>query len=169
MNITLVDSGNFSRRSLDDFSRFQTVKNVYRLKDGELCLVYHPFTETWTPERKDEKAREILAGRHIVYGAFEGERIVGILMLLPEPDHGRLVIDSLHISADRRRHGIGRALMAAAKEKAISVGASALYVSACSAQETIDFYRAMGFAVSPQPIRSYAEAEPCDIQMECRL
>ena len=90
-------------------------------------------------------------------------------MLLPEPDHGRLVIDSLHVSADRRRHGIGRALMAAAKEKAISVGASALYVSACSAQETIDFYRAMGFAVSPQPIRSYAEAEPCDIQMECRL
>lgn len=160
MNITLVDSGNFSRSSLDDFSRYQTVKNVYRLKDGELCLVYHPFTETWTPERKDEKAREILAGRHIVYGAFEGERIVGILMLLPEPDHGRLVIDS---------HGIGRALMAAAKGKAISAGASALYVSACSAQETIDFYRAMGFAVSPQPIRSYAEAEPCDIQMECRL
>lgn len=83
MNIALVDSGNFSRSSLDDFSRYQAVKNVYRLKDGELCLVYHPFTETWTPERKDEKAREILAGRHIVYGAFEGERIVGILMLLP--------------------------------------------------------------------------------------
>lgn len=169
MNIELIDRHNFGHGSLDSFSRFQTVKNVYRIIDGELRLVYHPFTETWTPERKKEKTQEILEGKHISYGAFEDRRIVGIIMLFPELDNGRMIIDSFHVSADRRRRGIGRALLAAAKEKAVICGADALYVSACSAQETIDFYSAMGFKVSRYPIRSRVEDEPYDIQMECAL
>lgn len=65
--------------------------------------------------------------------------------------------------------GIGRALFATAKEEAIRCGAKALYVSACSARETIDFYTAMGFTLGPHPIRCCVEAEPYDIQMECTL
>ena len=61
------------------------------------------------------------------------------------------------------------ATTAAAKEEAIRCGAKALYVSACSARETIDFYTAMGFTLSPHPIRCCVEAEPYDIQMECTL
>ena len=83
MDIAIIDSHNFNRHSLDNFSRYQTVKNVYRLTDGKLSLVYHPFTEDWSPERKDEKAREILSGGHIVYGAFDGGQVVGCIMLLP--------------------------------------------------------------------------------------
>lgn len=169
MDIAIIDSHNFNRHSLDSFSRYQTVKNVYRLTDGKLSLVYHPFTEDWSPERKDEKAREILGGGHIVYGAFDGGQVVGCIMLLPQPDRGRMIIDSFHVSAGRRRQGIGRALLAAAKAEAVGHGAKALYVSACSAQETIDFYVAMGFEVSTHPIRSYMDAEPYDIQMECVL
>ena len=169
MDIVLLDQHNFSRESLNDFSREQVVKNVYRLTDGALHLVYHPFTETWTPERKDKKAQEILAGKHIVYGAFKDGRLVGILMLLPTLDHGRMRIDSFHVSAERRRHGIGRALFEAAKAEAVRHGADALYVSACSSEETINFYRAMGFAVSSRPIRFCVEDEPWDIQMECRI
>lgn len=169
MEIVLLDRHNFSRESLETFSREQVVKNVYRWSGGTLQLVFHPFTETWPPERKDEKAREILAGDHITYGALENGRVVGILMLVPELDGRRMIIDSFHVSADKRRQDIGRALLAAAREKAALCGAEALYVSACSAQETVDFYRAMGFAVSGRPIRSYAEEEPWDIQMECAL
>lgn len=44
---------------------------MYRVKEGEMYLAYRPFVETWTLERKREKAAEILAGDHIVYGAFE--------------------------------------------------------------------------------------------------
>ena len=80
-----------------------------------------------------------------------------------------MIIYSFHVSADRRRHGIGRALFASAKDEAVRRGAVALYVSACSAEETVDFYRAMGFTVSLHPIRSLADNEPCDIQMECAL
>lgn len=84
MEIALINRHNFTRESLDAFSRYQVVKNVYRVKEGEMYLAYRPFVETWTLERKREKAAEILAGDHIVYGAFEKNGdIVGILLLLP--------------------------------------------------------------------------------------
>ena len=165
----MINRYNFTRESLDVFSRYQVVKNVYRVKEGEMYLAYRPFVEIWTLERKREKAAEILAGDHIVYGAFEKNGdIVGILLLLPVLEHDRMILDSFHVSTHKRRQGIGRALFAAAKEEAIQCGAKVLYVSACSARETID-YTAMGFTLSPHPIRCCVEAEPYDIQMECTL
>ena len=169
MNTALITNQNFNRDSLANFSRYQVVKNVYRLTDGALHLVCNPFTEDWSPEQKAGKAEEILRGNHIVYGAFEEGGVVGGIMLLPTLDHGRMIIDSFHVSAGHRRRGIGRALLQAAKAEAVRRGASALYVSACSAQETIDFYMAMGFTVSSHPIPSRVDDEPFDIQMECKL
>lgn len=48
-------------------------------------------------------------------------------------------------------------------------GACALYASCCSAEETINFYSAMGFRLSPNPIPFYVEDEPSDPQMECAI
>ena len=88
------------------FSRYQVVKNVYRVKEGEMYLAYRPFVETWTLERKREKAAEILAGDHIVYGAFEKNGdIVGIMLLLPVLEHDRMILDSFHVSTHKRRQG----------------------------------------------------------------
>lgn len=169
MEITRLDSSNFALDSLDNFSRYQEVRQVYRLIDGQLQLMPLTFTEDWPLSRRREKAQEVLRGQHIVYGAIDRGEVIGMLMLLPALDHGRMVIDSFHVSANHRRNGIGRALFNAAKAEAIRRGANALYASACSARETIDFYRAMGFSVSPNPIPAYAAEEPCDIQMECKI
>ena len=169
MEIALIDRNNFGTESLDDFSRYQSVKNVYRISDGKLHLVYHPFTEDWTPERKREKAKEALSGRYIAYGAFEDGAVVGLIMLRPGLNMGRMMIDSFHVSTEHRRRGIGRALFEAARKEAAGRGANALYASACSAQETVDFYMAMGFAVSKAPIPSCVAEEPWDIQMECEF
>ena len=49
------------------------------------------------------------------------------------------------------------------------MGAHALYASCCSSEETINFYSAMGFRLSSDPIPSLAEAEPYDLQMECMI
>ena len=117
MEIKLVNHSNFNENSLDDFDRFQVVRNCYRLIDGNLVLVYHPFTETWDPERKREKTREILSGEYITYCAFDEDRVVGEIMLVPELDHGRLIVDSFHVSGDCRRRGIGRALFDVAIEE----------------------------------------------------
>lgn len=103
MEIALISRHNFTRESLDAFSRYQVVKTVYRVKEGEMHLVYRPFVETWTLERKRERAAEILAGDHIVYGAFENGDIVGILLLLPVLEHDRMILDSFHVSTHKRR------------------------------------------------------------------
>lgn len=169
MEIKIADNTNFSLHSLASFDRFQSVNRVFRLKDGKLTLETHPFTETWSAERKAEKAAEILSGRYITYCAFEQDQVIGEIMFVPEPDHGRLIIQSFHVSRNCRRRGIGRALLAAVAAEARNRGASALYASACSAEETILFYLAAGFVPTENPIAAYAEEEPCDIQMECAL
>lgn len=169
ITIQKADSGNFHADSLDDFSRMQTVTKVYRLQDGQLCLIDHPFTEDWSPERRREKASEILSGRYITFCAFEEERAVGSIMLIPELNEGRMIVHSYHVSAEHRRRGLGRMLFDAAKEEALKAGADALYISACSAEETIRFYLAMGCRLSEKPIPEMVEDEPFDIQMEYRL
>ena len=169
IEIKRVDKDTFCETSLDSFDRFQEVQNIYSLENGKLVLKFHPFTETWSPERRREKAAEILSGRYIIFCAFEGDTVVGEIMLIPELNENRLIIDSLHVSRDVRRHGVGRRLVEAAADYAGDRGASALYASCCSAEETIDFYKAMGFGLSEHPIQSCVEDEPFDIQMECRL
>ena len=80
-----------------------------------------------------------------------------------------MIIDSFHVTAEYRRKGAGRMLFHAAWQEAEKQGAKALYASACSARETIDFYRAMGFKLSENPIPSCVEKEPFDLQLECVL
>jgi len=167
IEIKQVDKDNFCETSLDSFDRYQEVQNVFRMENGRLVLKKHPFTETWSPERRREKAAEILSGKHITYCAFDGDMVVGEIMLIPELNENRLIIDSFHVSRDYRRHGIGRRLVETARDYAKSRGAAALYASCCSAEETIRFYSAMGFEPSEHPIPRYVEDEPFDIQMEC--
>ena len=169
MEIKLIDSNNFTRDSLKDFRRYQEVKNVYRLQNGKLTLVYNPFTEDWDAARLIEKAEEILSGRYVTYCAYEGNHVIGEIMLIPRLNKGRLIIDSFHVSRDYRHRGIGRALFEAARQEALKMGAHALYASCCSSEETINFYTAMGFRLSSDPIPSLAEAEPYDLQMECLI
>ena len=169
IEIRQADRSNFTESSMDSFDRFQEVHNVYRPENGSLVLKKHPFTEAWSPERKREKAAEILSGRYVTFCAFDGDAVVGEIMLIPELNDNRLIIDSFHVSRPFRRHGIGRRLLDAAADYARSRGANALYASCCSAEETIRFYLAMGFRPSERPIPSFAEAEPYDIQMECSL
>lgn len=166
MNIEKVNSENFFTDSLDMFDRFQAVNSVFVLRDGQLSVVDKHFTEDWSAERKREKASQILSGKYITYCAYDNERAVGEIMLVPELNKNRMIIDSFHVSRDYRRQGIGRALFGAAVKEAESRGASALYISACSSVDTIGFYLAIGCLPSSDPIDALAKDEPCDIQME---
>ena len=166
IEIKMVDRSNFTEYSFD---RFQEVRNVYRIENGKLVLKNNPFIETWSPERKREKASEILSGHYITYCAFDGDTVVGEIMLIPELNEGRMIIDSFHISRDYRRHGIGRQMIETVTDYVKSRGAEALYASCCSAEETIMFYMAMGFRLSAHPIPSCVRYEPFDVQMEYRL
>ena len=169
IEIKQADRNNFCETSMDSFDRFQEVQNVWRIENSRLVLKFQPFTETWSPEQRRKKAGEILSGRTITFCAFEGDTVIGEIMLNPELNENRLIIDSFHVSREFRRYGIGRRLFKIVADYARCRGASALYASCCSAEETIDFYKAMGFRLSEHPIPSCVEDEPFDIQMECRL
>ncbi len=169
IEIRQADSSNFSETAMDSFDRYQEVQNVYRMENGKLVLKKVPFCEEWSSERKREKAAEILSGRYITFCAFDGDTVIGEIMLIPELNEDRLIIDSFHVSREHRRQGIGRRLIKAASDYARGCGAEALYASCCSAEETIRAYRAIGFVPSERPIPSCVENEPYDIQMECRL
>ena len=169
IEIKQADRNNFGETSMDPFDRSQEVRNVWRMENGRLVLKSQPFTETWSPEQRRKKAGEILSGRYIIFCAFEGDAVAGEIMLIPELNENRLIIDSFHVSRAYRRRGIGRRLIETAAEYARGRGALALYASCCSAEETIDFYKAIGFRLSEHPIPSRVEDEPFDIQMELRL
>lgn len=169
IEIKQVDRSNFTERSMDSFDRYQEIRYVFRVENSKLALKKQPFTETWSAERRREKAAEILSGKHITFCAFDSDSVVGEIMLNPEQNENRLIIDSFHVSREYRRHGIGRRLIETARGYAESHGAEALYASCCSAEETIRFYTAMGFKLSEHPIPSRVEDEPYDIQMECRI
>ena len=88
MEIKLIDKYNFTRDSMRGFRRYQEVKNVYRLRDGNMTLVFNPFTEDWDAARLLQKAEEILKGKYVTYCAFEKNCVVGEIMLIPQLNKG---------------------------------------------------------------------------------
>ena len=169
VTIRRLNPDNFTLTSLDGFDRFQEVTEVWRLVDGEYRLVRAPFTEEWSPARRREKAAEALSGDYIAYGALADWRIVGLMLLEKRLRGGRMVVSSLHVDRAYRHRGLGRMLFARAMEEGRRAGAAELYLSACSARETIAFYRAMGCVPAETVIPELAEKEPWDLQLVCPL
>lgn len=160
---------NFTMASLDGFDRFQEVTEVWRLVEGEYCLVRDPFTEEWSPARRREKAAEVLSGDYIAYGAVAEGRVAGLLLLERRLRGRRMVVSSLHVDRGFRHTGLGRRLFRRAMEEGRRARAAELYISACSARETIAFYRAMGCVPADPIIPEMAADEPCDLQLVCPL
>lgn len=94
-----------------------------------------------------------------------GDETVGFIGLLKEQIDGYMILHMMHVSAKYRGHGIGRRLFELGKTTAQKAGANGLYISACSSEETIAFYKAMGAVLTENPIRQISEKEPYDLQM----
>lgn len=168
IRIELLNNKNFNEHSLDNYERRQDVKKVYRRINGSYELVEIPYTEDWTLEEKREKARNLCKSDCTAYFALDGDETVGFIGLLKELIDGYMILDMMHVSAKYRGHGIGRRLFELGKTTAQKAGAKGLYISACSSEETIAFYRAMGAVLTEDPIKQIAEKEPYDLQMICK-
>lgn len=101
---------------------------------------------------------------YISYIAWDDDNVVGFIGLKKKPHHNDMILDMMRVSAAYRGRGIGRKLFEFGKEEAKKAGAKALYISACSSEETIAFYRAMGATLTDHPLQEIAEDEPCDLQ-----
>lgn len=169
IRIELLTEKNFNVHSLDDYSRKHEVKRVWRRVNGEYALVDMPYTEDWDAERRRQIARDISSESHITYAAFDGEKVVGFIGLLKHLKDGYMILDMMHVSSECRGKGLGRKLFELGRSEAAKAGAKALYISACSSEETIAFYKAMGARLADKPIREIAESEPFDLQMICTI
>ena len=167
IKIELLSETNFSMESLDSYNRKQAVNKVYRRIDGEYTLVDCKYTEDWDLNKKRSVAKQISSDKYITYIALEKDKVVGFIGLLRQLNGPYMILDMMQVSSECRGQGIGRRLFEAGKDEARKNGAEALYISACSSEETIAFYRAMGSELASDPIKEIAEEEPFDLQMIC--
>ena len=157
---------------MDLYNRKQDVNKVYRRIDGDYKLVECKYTEDWDLNKKRSVAKQISSDEYITYIALENYKVenykvVGFIGLLKQMKGLYMILDMMQVSSECRGQGIGRQLFEAGKDEARKNGAQALYISACSSEETIAFYRAMGSDLANDPIKEIAEKEPFDLQMIC--
>ena len=167
IKIELLSETNFCLESLDSYNRKQNVNKVYRRIDGEYALVECKYTEDWDLSQKRSVAKQISSDDYITYIGLENDKVVGFIGLLKKLNGPYMILDMMQVSSECRGQGVGRRLFELGKAEAIKAGAQALYISACSSEETIAFYRAMGSGLASIPIKELAEKEPYDLQMIC--
>ena len=167
IKIELLSETNFSLGSLDSYNRKQDVNKVYRRIDGEYILIECKYTEDWDLNKKRSVAKQISSDEYITYIALDNDRVVGFIGLLKQLKGRYMILDMMQVSSECRGLGIGRRLFEVGKDEARKNGAEALYISACSSEETIAFYRVMGSDLTVNPIKEIAEEEPFDLQMMC--
>ena len=118
-------------------------------------------------EKRRSVAKAISSDDYVTYLAIENDEVVGFIGLKKDLIEPYMILDMMQVSATCRGQGIGRKLFNVGKEEARKAGAEALYISACSSEETIAFYKAMGAELTDCPIKEIAEDEPYDLQMVC--
>lgn len=161
---------------LAGIDRTETVERIYYIRDGKLVLQdEHWDVPEWSAARKRQlitRLQTVFDQGATVYGAFDGELLVGMSVL----DHNfiktgnqRLNLEGLWVSNQCRGRGIGKALFLLAAEEARQRGAKALYVSATPSENTIRFYTRLGCRLTELVDPRLFEREPEDIHLELRL
>ena len=106
------------------------------------------------------------------FGAFDGENLIGMSVLDHNPVASgtkRLNLEGIWVSNKYHGRGIGRGLFQFVEREARKTGAKVLYVSATPSENTVRFYRKIGFRLA-EPIDPYLyEKEPEDIHLELIL
>lgn len=161
-----------NRELFRHFTRRQVVTDCWRRVDGRWTVRPDPFVDDWSEEDFQvllQCLQNTVRTGGFVYAAFLEDRLKGFVSVEAELFGGEqryLDLTSIHVSADMRGRGIGRALFMAAEDWARKKGARKLYISAHSAVETQSFYRAMGCVEAEVPCEKHVDAEPFDCQLE---
>ncbi|MGH3137243.1 MAG: GNAT family N-acetyltransferase [Gaiellaceae bacterium] len=102
-------------------------------------------------------------------GAFEGDRLIGLGVVLPHLRPGVSQLAFLYVSDGDRGRGIGSRLARELEDLARTAGDVAIVVSATRSQNTVRFYRRRGFEPMAEPFAELHELEPEDVHMQKSL
>lgn len=153
--------------------RREIIENVYHLRDGKLVLVPEYFDmQGWPPGEAEHYTltlTECFDRGGTFWGAFEDGRLVGTAILESKfigSNHDTLQLKFLHISRGRRKQGLGTRLFQLAVEKAKSLGARRLYISATPSENTVNYYIKLGCILATEIDSELFALEPEDIHLE---
>ncbi len=154
--------------------RREVIENIFVAGPGGLTLQAAPFdVPGWQAGRPAEMTPVFETSFDLgawFGGAFEGEQMVGVAVLENEyfgADGRTLQLSFLHVSAETRGSGVGKALFDRARAEAKVRGAKRMYVSATPTERTVRFYLARGCQVLAEPDPRLFELEPEDIHLAC--
>lgn len=99
------------------------------------------------------------------FGAFDGDRIMGVAVLEPEYERSLAWLAFLHVSRPYRRSGVASALWDAAVAVAAQPGATSIYVSATPTGSAVGFYLSRGCRLVDPVHPILFEMEPDDIHL----
>jgi GNAT superfamily N-acetyltransferase len=156
------------------FNRYYEDTQCWRKDENRWVLEDAKYIRDWDSNKKkwalEYYTRGIDQG-DIVIGVFDENKLIGIARIDKELRGSQSQYVNLSIiilSYGYRNKGTGRRLFAVICEKAISLNAKKLYVSAEPAKGPIAFYQKMGFVDAKEIIQEFVDS-PLDRPMEYEL
>ena len=156
--------------------RREIIENVYYLRDGKLVLEPEYFDAQGWPPNEAKHYTPILTDCFdrggFFWGAFEADKIIGVSVLENKfigSNHDTLQLKFLHVSHGVRKQGLGTRLFHLAVEKAKSLGARKLYISATPSENTINYYMRLGCVLATEIDPELFALEPEDIHLDYQI
>jgi GNAT superfamily N-acetyltransferase len=163
---------------VSEIDRSETIDAIYVQEGSHLELRRGDFSSPpWDPVGEGEHSlsavREALVGwsEHgaAALGGFDGDRLVGMGLVLPHLRPGVAQLAFLYVSSGYRGRGLGGRLADELEQIARDAGDRSLVVSATRSRNTVHFYRQRGFEPMDEPLPELYELEPEDVHMEKSL
>ncbi len=161
-----------------DIDRTERIELLYVQRGRTLEPVKGDFSAPpWQAEGDGEfsvahqvaECERYLAAGGTAIGAFDGDRLVAIGVVVPHIRPGVAQLAFLHVSDGYRGNGIGRQLTDALELLAQDAGDTTIVVSATPSENTVRFYRGRGYQPAASPLPELLELEPEDIHFEKQL
>ena len=160
-----------------EIDRAETIRIGYRQRATELIEMDVNWDDGGWVEGDGEHsfgemiqgARELLELDGTAFGAFDGDRLVGIAIYRPRLTETMGQLGLLHVSNGYRRRGIASGLFREVLALARADGATHLYVSATPSESAVGFYLGKGFTPTAHPDPQLLREEPNDIHMTLAL
>jgi predicted N-acetyltransferase YhbS len=153
--------------------RREIVQNISVLTDGKLVLQPDYFDLQGWPPGEAELYTPVLLECHdrggTFWGAFENDVLVGVAILESRfigTQHDSRQLKFLHVSRDVRKQGLGSRLFNMTVERAKTLGAKKLYISATPSENTINYYLRLGCVLATEIDPALFALEPEDIHLE---
>jgi GNAT superfamily N-acetyltransferase len=156
--------------------RREMIDGIYHHEKGKLILKpEHYDVKGWLPDMPEICGAELLEcydRNGTFYGAFDGNRLVGVAVLESEfigRNKDQLQLKFLHVGHDHRGKGLGRRLFNRTVDRARKRGAKLLYISSTPSVNTVHFYRNLGCRVTQDVDPGLFKLEPEDIHFEFKI